>query len=315
MAPPPLARSRLQQLETHQTDRAAALAARAFLHTPCYTYIYEDLDEAQRLAALTWLFSVNIRLRIHQGGARCAFAANMDETEPDMVCFFMLQPPDAPEIGTLTMIRNGMALFPWRFGWRAFVRLLEVKNYHERTERRLHQKHKGVCFASLERMVVSPRVQGRGIGSGCLEAALAESAAAGHAVSLSTQSERNVKFYKRLGFEEYERDGDYFRTAASAGETNWTMVRHPPSKPDPAERCADTTAATDGSTANVCVGLLAVAACGLALMLSHPPDVRDAAASKPFTTFSEVRGRSDGMCYELAYINLCLAFVSAWAAV
>ena len=151
-------------------------------------------------------------------------------------------------------------------------------------------------------MVVSPRVQGRGIGSGCLEAALAESAAAGHAVSLSTQSERNVKFYKRLGFEECERDDDYFRTAASAGETNWMMVKCPP-KPGPAEDCVDVTAPT-GSTANACVVLLSVAMCGLALLLSHPPDSRDAAASKPFTTFGEVRGRSCETCYMNSHTHM-----------
>lgn len=37
------------------------------------------------------------------------------------------------------------------------------------------------------------------------------------------------------------------------------------------------------------LALLAVAACALALMLSHPPDATHAAPSKPVVTFSEVR--------------------------
>jgi hypothetical protein len=44
------------------------------------------------------------------------------------------------------------------------------------------------------------------------------------------------------------------------------------------------------------MALLAAAMCGLALMLAHPPDTRDAAVSKPFATFSEVREQIEEMC-------------------
>ena len=228
----PPAAGPLQRLQPRHVGEAAALAAAAFVHTPSYTYIYEGLDEAQRLAALTWLFGVNIRLRLHQGGARCAFAAESDAApgqHGEMLCFFMLQPPAAAEISTLVMLRNGMLLFPFRFGFRALVRLLQVKGYHERAERAARQACGGCTeFASLERMVVRPGAQGGGLGSRCLGAALAEAAADGQAVVLGTQSARNVKFYSRLGFEEVGQDSRYFATASSSGESNWMMVKRPP---------------------------------------------------------------------------------------
>ena len=128
------------------------------------------------------------------------------------------------EISTLTMIRNGILLFPYRYGWRAFARLLEVKDYHERVEGGVG----GEGAHHLERMAVRPGAQGGGIGSRCLGAALAEAAEKGCAVILSTQEARNVKFYGRLGFEEVARDEGYFKTAGSTGETNWTMLKRPP---------------------------------------------------------------------------------------
>ena len=250
----------LQRLAPGQAEAAAALAAAAFVDTPCYTYIYEGLDAPQRLAALTWLFGTNIRLR--GAGARCAFS----EDDPEMLCFFMLQPPDSPEIGTLAMLRNGMLAFPCRFGWRPLLRLLRVKRYHELAERRARQQcGAGARFSSLERMVVAPSAQGSGIGSRCLGAALAEAAEAGHTVVLSTQSQRNVRFYTRLGFEELERDEDYFKTGESKGETNWVMVKRPPTPAQSPGRGGSASMAVPWAPA------LLVCAAAVALVSRQPP--------------------------------------------
>ena len=51
----------------------------------------------------------------------------------------------------------------------------------------------------LERMVVEPTVQGRGVGSSCLKSALPPDA--GVPVVLTTQLQSNVDFYSRLGFQ------------------------------------------------------------------------------------------------------------------
>jgi len=51
----------------------------------------------------------------------------------------------------------------------------------------------------LQQMVVLPECQGQGLGTKALKAALEESTNV--EVRLSTQEERNVTFYKGLGFE------------------------------------------------------------------------------------------------------------------
>ena len=58
----------------------------------------------------------------------------------------------------------------------------------------------GGCF-TLERMVVLPEHQGRGLGSRCLGVALETASSAGLPTLLSTQLEVNVRFYGKLGFE------------------------------------------------------------------------------------------------------------------
>ena len=90
MAP---AAGELLRLHAHQVDEAAALAASALLQTPAWTYIFEGLNEGERLAAMTWFMAKNFRLRLDQGSARCAFAEGEDGGGGGMVCIFAFQPP------------------------------------------------------------------------------------------------------------------------------------------------------------------------------------------------------------------------------
>ena len=151
-----------------------------------------------------------------------------------MVCFFMILPPDSKEIGALAMVANGILRFPFRFGFRAFARLLEVKSRHDRLDRALLDSRPGGGGGSaplrrLERVVVRAGWRGMGVGGRCLGEALAESDASGHGVSLSTQEARNVAFYSRLGFAVV---GEPAVLPAAAGRTcvNYQMARepHPP---------------------------------------------------------------------------------------
>ena len=52
----------------------------------------------------------------------------------------------------------------------------------------------------LERMIISPKLQGQGVGTKHLAAALDKVAASGRVCVLATQEARNVVFYERLGF-------------------------------------------------------------------------------------------------------------------
>lgn len=71
---------------------------------------------------------------------------------------------------------------------------------------------------------VDPALQGKGVGSRMMHAALREIDAQRKPAYLETGEERNVRFYDRLGFQ--VRDPD-IHIAPPPGPTHWTMWREP----------------------------------------------------------------------------------------
>ena len=165
----------------------------------------------------------------------------------------MLEPPGAPDIGTWEMVTNGILAFPFRFGFKALRRLLQVKSHHERLDRGYLEQRAATAavaaaargqdeggggavaaapeFCTLERMVVRPGLQGRGVGSQCLGQALGRASAAGLGVVLSTQEARNAEFYSRLGFKAVREEAYFSAAPGQWGQAeeprNWLMVLEP----------------------------------------------------------------------------------------
>lgn len=133
----------------------------------------------------------------------------------------MFVPPGTPDISFWQMLQAGILKLLLIFGPSAFRRLLQAKAFEE-GEINVEGAYR------LERMVVEPSVQGKGIGTRALQLALAESDAAGHPVLLKTNEERNVTFYQRLGFEVI---GEAKRELGGDPYLVWVMVRHPKSPP------------------------------------------------------------------------------------
>jgi GNAT superfamily N-acetyltransferase len=198
----------LRPLQESEIEEAADMTALAFMISPGYHYIFEGLNDSERHTALKWLFSRNISLRLPW--ARCACAWDDSQKKEVMVCFFMLQPPDAGEISVWAMLMNGILIMPFLFGLKSFRRLLEVKNHHDEIDRLAQSTH-GLTgqYCTLERMVVHPKWQGKGVGSRCLAQGLKEAALRQQGVILFTQEARNVTFYSRLGFIEVHREEDH----------------------------------------------------------------------------------------------------------
>lgn len=218
----------LEQLPWSHIDEAARMAAHAFVHSASFGYIFEELEEGQRLIALTWLFTQTIKLRFHTKSPRCSFYRQTGK-KPEIVCFFMIQPPNVSGVSAWDMIKHGMLLFPFKFGWQSFMRLLELMEYHGKDEASFFESRKAANdktqFCNLERMAVKPAFQGYGVGTKALKTALMEVEAKGWGVLLSTQEDINVKFYSKLGFEVIHRKNDYFNTKAREGNASTTMAK------------------------------------------------------------------------------------------
>ena len=107
-----------------------------------------------------------------------------------------------------------------RFGFGVTKRLVTIKEKYECIEDIVLKKNKYKPIYRLERMVVHPKHQGKGIGSIALKKhALKDADDKDLQVMLSTQELRNVRFYERLGFK-------VVHTSILAGHTNWVMTRN-----------------------------------------------------------------------------------------
>lgn len=193
---------------------ASRLAAAAFETSPPYVALCGDCDRAWRLQFLQWFFERNFRIRAAGPVNRAVFR------DGRLVAFFMFVTPNVPDIGLLDMLRTGLLQAPFLFGPGVVKRLLSLKAEYERVEQEIIAAHGNAPVCRLERMVVHPDAQGMGIGSYALGLALKEADAAGLPVLLSTQEERNVRFYSRLGFE-------VVRTDSHDAYTSWAMLRQP----------------------------------------------------------------------------------------
>ncbi len=85
------------------------------------------------------------------------------------------------------------------------------------------RRHPEQPYWYLENVGVEPAMQGLGAGTRLLEPVLALADGAGQPCYLETQTERNVAWYHKLGFE--IRDAEVSFT--TGGPPNWTMLRHP----------------------------------------------------------------------------------------
>jgi hypothetical protein len=181
-------------------EDATTLICDAFLHGhPGYREIVriEDDDVALRKALYSF-FSRHTRMLVSiLPDTTHPFYESGDSTDgvKKLVCFFFLTPSDY-QFSLWQKLCYGLGMIPLELGWQAFSRMLKAADFHEERMGKLLNGRKALV---LERMVVSPECQGKGLGSKCLLEVLEKEADAQNLpVILSTQSMKNVNFYKKL---------------------------------------------------------------------------------------------------------------------
>ena len=192
---------------------ATTLAASAFQSTPSYAYMVPD--DSGRSTFLRWLFERNFWLRLQTDCCRCTY----DEATGDLISFFMFVKPSVPHPSLMDNLRAGLVGGAFIHGFGAVRRLLQTKSWFEVKQEEVLGSREAI---SLERMVVLPAYQGKGVGSRALSESLKEADALRLPCVLATQEERNVVFYGRLGFKVVDES-----VCDLGGYTNWMMVREP----------------------------------------------------------------------------------------
>eukprot|EP00041_Stephanoeca_diplocostata_P013913 m.249056 g.249056 ORF g.249056 m.249056 type:complete len:249 (+) comp19513_c1_seq1:180-926(+) len=210
-----LVTTNIQMLTETDFKESAKLAAAAFADGKAYEWFGGDVQWRQE--QLEWFFEMNFR-EMQQRGNVCR--VHRDD-QGRMECFFMLQTSQT----RLTKFHS-LKLVAWhmlpKYGFSLVARVGRLVASIDRVNHSALEKV-GLRFDDclmLERMVVHPSKQGKGVGTRCLGSVL-DVEQQSRPVLLNTQEERNVTFYKRLGFEVISVD-----IVEELGK-NWTMIRRP----------------------------------------------------------------------------------------
>ena len=172
-----------------------------------YTHIFADIDE--RLRSLRWLW---------RAVAGCCLLYGEVYATPTVNGVACWLPPGSTEWTFWRLLRAGMPLAIMRLGSEARRRFLDVLGHTDELHKRLVSRPHWYLMA----LGVDPACQGQGIGGELIQPVLARSDEEGPPCYLETQTERNVGFYRRRGFEvvsEEEVPGQRVKV--------WAMLREP----------------------------------------------------------------------------------------
>lgn len=161
-----------------------AVLAEAFHDDPMFVFVEPDADRRRRV--LPWFFGTAARLGRQSG--------RLDEDAGRGAAIWLR--PGRARLGPAAVLRCGLALAPVRLGIPAFRRLLAITSAFEAAGRRVQPAR----YWHLFMVGVRPREQGRGVAGRLLAPVLAEADSDGTAVYLETTQERNLPFYRGLGF-------------------------------------------------------------------------------------------------------------------
>lgn len=212
----------LQILDASHIPECAKIMAQAFSDSPAYNYIFQENQE-YRESALEWIFQRNVQLMIQK--CPTVLRGFVNRQGQVLACFLWV-PSNTSKLTMWEMIMAGMWQIPFRFGLATLQRLLQLMDSMEAAMSATvssHNQTNPMPFIHLQRMVVRPDCQGKGIGSRSLLAILQES----HniTVHLDTQEKRNVRFYQKLGWEVAE-EQDFCQQDANFQFHSWHMVRN-----------------------------------------------------------------------------------------
>ena len=195
------------RLVASQRDRAAEVLARAFHDDPIYTC--EIPEETQRFPPLRSMFRAVVKYGLLYGEAYTTSAVN------GAACWL---PPGSTEVTAWRAVRSGMAVVPMKMGRDAWRRLSAMLSYAEELHKCLMVRPHWYLWV----LGVDPASQGRGIGGKLIEPVLVRADQESVPCYLETETEWNVAFYSRRGFEVVN-EGEI----PELGVRIWIMVREP----------------------------------------------------------------------------------------
>jgi len=194
---------------------AATLLAHSFFDNPAHIYLCPNATTRQ--AQLEWLLGTNLKLKLNHRAESFCLAEN---NQTKAMGFWTK--PNQIKVGLIPQIKGGLLKVPFKMGFSALSRVLEVSGgISDHLTRTMGETQP---YRYLNNMVIQADRRGKGLGSSILQQQFAtiQAKEKDAIFALSTQRYRTVRFYEGLGFEVLleEQIGK-----GSLTFTNWTMKK------------------------------------------------------------------------------------------
>jgi ribosomal protein S18 acetylase RimI-like enzyme len=202
-------------LPGERLEGAADLLARCFHANPNFVDLFAD--EGDRYRALPRMFAAGLRDALDFGHVYAATWGVGGSSGDELVGVAVWLPPGtyplsvARQLRALPGMTSVLAAAP-----RSARRLLRYTGAIARL-------HPAQPYWYLEVVGVDPAARGLGVGTRLLEPVLGLADRADQSCYLETMTERNVAWYRRLGFEVRDAGVSF----VPGGPPNWTMMRPP----------------------------------------------------------------------------------------
>ncbi len=175
---------KLYRLQQKEVSKAAAVLTDAFRDDPVWRKVLASKTDQKR-----GLFEIPIRYCLRYG--------RVYATSENLEGIIAWVPGDLADMPMWRLIRSGAI---WS-GLKVAVQLAQLGSVFKPIEDDRKENTKGICFIYLPVIGVAVEFQGHGFGGELLSALIAESERAGIPLYLETESETNVRWYERFGFE------------------------------------------------------------------------------------------------------------------
>ena len=195
-------------LAASDLEAAAIIQARAFFDDPLFEFIFPD--EAVRRAQLPWVMRVGIAIGLQVG--------HVHTTRTSMLGHAVWLPPGSTHVSDDRLADAGFVEPEQHMDESALARFGAFMEQSSAVHDRLIPEPHWLLMI----LGIDPPYHGRGIGSALMQPTLARADEARLPCYLETVKERNVRYYRKHGFEVAEE-----QALAGEGPTVWMMIRRP----------------------------------------------------------------------------------------
>jgi len=169
----------------YRENEFAGMLSRAFYDDPFYNHIMPS--GKKRLAQLQWWFKILLRYTQKYG--------DIYYTESNKGVALWLG-PDKPITDDIKIFSMGLILYPFKIGFRNFMRALKVSGQWEKEHKKMPERHYYLMVIGVE-----PEFQQQGIGSLLMMEGLYKADKEKLECFLETVTPEDVRFYKKHQFE------------------------------------------------------------------------------------------------------------------